>query len=62
MSNRNIHPDILFFPARRCLSIVCFNDFQDSFSPKTYGFGRSEFNINIKVVYSKNKLTELMTR
>jgi hypothetical protein len=43
MSHRNIQPGILFFSVRRCLSIMCFYDFQDSFSLQTYRFEMSEY-------------------
>ena len=54
MSYRKIQPVILFFSARRCLSIVCFYDFQDSFSLQIYGFERSEYIDleGLSVVYS----------
>jgi hypothetical protein len=43
MSHRKIQPGIFFCSARRCLSIVCFYDFQDSFSLQTYAFEMSEY-------------------
>jgi hypothetical protein len=54
MSNRKIQRDILLFAVRRGLSIVCFYDFQGSFSLKIHVFERSE-NIDLKgpsVVYN----------